>query len=141
VTEARAIRRLMVRHPPLNNQRAVALFLQMGYYDAAVKRLIVAYRERAAAVCDALRKHLPQFQFEPPTGGTALWTAGPQSLSMDTVARAGYARGLLMDPGAIFFEDAAPPRHFGRLGYCSISVDQIEPGIRLFADLVRDCSG
>jgi len=141
VTEARAMRRLMVRHPPLNNQRAVALFLQMGYYDAAVKRLITAYRERAAAVCDSLRKYLPEFHFEPPTGGAALWAEGPESLSMDTVARAGYARGLLMDPGAIFFEDAAPPRHFGRLGYCSIGVDQIEPGIRLFAELVHECGG
>jgi GntR family transcriptional regulator/MocR family aminotransferase len=141
VTEARAMRRLVVRHPPLNNQRAVALFLQMGYYDAAVKRLIIAYRERAAAVCDALRKHVPQFRFQPPTGGAALWAEGPDTISMDAVARAGHKRGLLMDSGAIFFEDAAPPQHFGRLGYCSIGVDQIEPGIRLFAEIVRERSG
>lgn len=141
VTEARAMRRLMVRHPPLNNQRAVALFLQMGYYDAAVKRLVTAYRERAAALGDALHRHLPQFCFQPPTGGAALWAEGPEALSMDEVARAGYARGLLMDPGAIFYEDSAPPQNFGRLGYCSIGVDQIDPGIRLLADLVRDVSG
>lgn len=137
VTEARAIRRLMVRHPPLNNQRTVALFLQMGYYDAAVKRLIQAYRERAETLSAALRTHLPHFTFEPPTGGAALWAAGPKRISMNVVARAAFARQLLMDPGSTFFEASDPPENFVRLGYCSIGVERIEPGIRLLAELVR----
>jgi len=141
IAEARALRRLMVRHPPLNNQRAVALFLQMGYYESAVKRLISAYRERAAMLCESLRKHLPQWHFQAPTGGAALWAEGPENVSMTDVARAASSRGLLMDAGAIFFEHTAPPLHFGRLGYCSIGADQIEPGIRLLAEIVRECGG
>jgi len=138
IREARAMRRIMVRHPPLNNQRAVALFLQMGYYDTAVKRLIAAYRERASALAAALRAHLPEFEFHPPTGGAALWAAGPEALSMNELARAAFAKRLLMDPGSTFFEDASPPQHFVRLGYCSIGVDRIEPGIRLLAELVKE---
>ncbi len=138
ITEARATRRLMVRHPPLNNQRAVALFLQMGYYDTAVKRLIAAYRERASVLSESLRLHLPHFQFQPPTGGAALWAAGSKKISMDSVARAGFRKGLLMDPGSTFFEDSAPPQNFVRLGYCSIGTGQIDPGIRLLADIVRE---
>ena len=39
IREARAMRRLMLRHPPANNQRSAALFLAMGYHDALLRRL------------------------------------------------------------------------------------------------------
>ena len=35
VAELRALRRFMLRHPPANNQRAVALFLSLGHHEAA----------------------------------------------------------------------------------------------------------
>ena len=34
--ELRALRRFMLRHPPANNQRAVALFLSLGHHEALV---------------------------------------------------------------------------------------------------------
>ncbi|MDZ7747662.1 MAG: PLP-dependent aminotransferase family protein [Halofilum sp. (in: g-proteobacteria)] len=39
IREARALRRLMLRHPPANNQHAVALFLSLGHHDALVQRM------------------------------------------------------------------------------------------------------
>ena len=35
IAEARALRRLMLRHPPANNQRTAALFLARGHYDSS----------------------------------------------------------------------------------------------------------
>ena len=46
IHEARALRRLMVRHAPNNNQRTVALFLSLGHHDALIRRLHRAYRSR-----------------------------------------------------------------------------------------------
>ncbi|MEE9375322.1 MAG: PLP-dependent aminotransferase family protein, partial [Rhizobiaceae bacterium] len=46
IDEMRALRRLMVRHPPTNNQRSSAFFLSLGYYDVFVRKLNRAYRER-----------------------------------------------------------------------------------------------
>ena len=89
IAEARALRRLTVRHPPTNNQRAVALFLQLGHHDAAIKRLIAAYRERAAAIGEGLRRYLPEAEFHPPSGGAVLWAEGPRGISMDAVAATG----------------------------------------------------
>jgi GntR family transcriptional regulator/MocR family aminotransferase len=137
IAEARAMRRLTVRHPPANNQRTVALFLQLGHHDAAIKRLIAAYRDRAAAIGEGLRAYLPEVRFNPPTGGAALWAEGPAGVSMEAVAMAGAQQGLLFDPGAVFFDHPVPPENFFRLGYSSIPVDRIEPGIRLLAQLIR----
>src|SRR5690606_18419439 len=46
IREARALRRLMLRHPPANNQRTVALFLARGHHDSLMRRLSHAYRDR-----------------------------------------------------------------------------------------------
>lgn len=49
IREARAMRRLMLRHPAANNQRSAALFLAMGYHDALLRRLRRACAERSEA--------------------------------------------------------------------------------------------
>src|SRR4029077_9255387 len=38
IAEARALRRLTLRHPPANNQRTAALFLARGHYDSLLRR-------------------------------------------------------------------------------------------------------
>ena len=60
IDEARALRRLMLRHPPANNQNAVAHFLALGHHDSLVHRLAHAYRQRWEAMDNALKEHLPE---------------------------------------------------------------------------------
>ncbi|MCH8036994.1 MAG: PLP-dependent aminotransferase family protein, partial [Proteobacteria bacterium] len=60
IQEARLLRRLILRHPPSNNQRTVALFISGGYYDSLIHRLQRVYRERWEAMGEALSRHLPQ---------------------------------------------------------------------------------
>jgi GntR family transcriptional regulator / MocR family aminotransferase len=137
IAEVRAMRRLTVRHPPVNNQRAIALFLQLGYYHAGIKRLIAAYRNRAAALAEGLRAHLPEMVFELPTGGSALWAEGPPRISFDAVVKPAGAKGLLFDPGSVFFDQPDPPENFVRLGYSSIALESINPGIQMLARTLR----
>jgi len=59
IEEARAMRRLMVRHPPSINQRTVALFLSLGHYDTLVRRMHRVLRERWEIMGEALHRHLP----------------------------------------------------------------------------------
>ena len=59
IREMRALRRLMVRHPPTNNQRSTAFFLSFGYYDVFMRRLHRVYHERWTEMGNALEHHLP----------------------------------------------------------------------------------
>jgi GntR family transcriptional regulator/MocR family aminotransferase len=139
VAEARAIRRMTVRHPPANNQRALATFLALGYHDVGVRRLLRSYRERAGVLTDALRRHLPQLRFEPPTGGSSLWALAPEGIDIDNVARHALRRGVVVDAGAVFWRGVRRvPRNGLRLGYASIPLDRIEPGIRELARAFAD---
>lgn len=137
VAEARALRRLMVRHAPNNNQRTAALFLSLGHHDTLIRRLHRAYRTRWEIMGDALKKHLPDASRVPSFGGTSFWVKGPQGLDSDELGRTAAAKGVLIEPGHITFGAADAPRNFYRLAFSSIAEQKIEPGIRILSDLVR----
>lgn len=139
IAEARALRRLMLRHPPTNNQRTLALFLALGHHDSLLRRLRHAFRERWEVMGTALRRHLPTCTVHQTTGGTAYWVAAPANLDTAVVAQAAAKRGVLIEPGAVHFM-AKAPSHYFRLGFSSIPVNRIEPGIRILGEIIDDCS-
>ena len=136
IDEARALRRLMLRHPPGNNQRTAALFLAAGHYDALIHRLHRAYHSRWRTMGQALSRHLPGWSRMPSFGGTSYWVGGPPDLDADALAVEAQEEGILIEPGAIHFDGEAPPKNHFRLGFSSISEDRIEPGIARLAELV-----
>ncbi len=138
IKEARALRRLMIRHPAANNQRTIAMFLADGHHDALLRRLCNVYRERLAAAVTAMVKHLPEFSVNLTAGGTALWVRGPKQIDMAAVGAAAMKRGVVIEPGAVHFMDQPGPANFFRLGVSSIPTEKIEPGIKLLAETVRE---
>ncbi len=140
IREARALRDLMVRHPPADNQYAAALFLSLGYHDALVRRLGNVLKERWQATREALDVHLPGSARSPTLGGTAYWVTGPDTLDARELEHVAAAQGILIEPGDANFTGTNPPSNYFRLGYSSIATEKIAPGIARLADLVRQCS-
>lgn len=138
VAEARALRRLMVRHAPNNNQRTAALFLALGHHDTLIRRLHRAYRTRWESMGEALQRHLPNASRIPTFGGTSFWVKGPPRLDSEVLARKAAEQGILIEPGRINFGAADPPRNFFRLAFSSIDEKHIEPGIRLLAQKIAE---
>jgi GntR family transcriptional regulator/MocR family aminotransferase len=136
IKELRALRRLMVRHTPNNNQRAVALFLSLGYHDALIARLERAYKVRWEEMRDALASYLPNSSRMPTFGGSSYWVTGPQGLECDALAREALEAGLILEPGRIYFAGEQASSRYFRLGFSSIDSKQIEPGIKLLAELI-----
>ena len=87
IKEARALRRLMVRHPAANNQRSVALFLERGYHDSLIMNITRNYQTRWRAMDEALTKHLPESHNLPTFGGSCFWVKGPEGLDADELRR------------------------------------------------------
>ncbi|HED12893.1 MAG TPA: PLP-dependent aminotransferase family protein [Gammaproteobacteria bacterium] len=137
IREARALRRLMIRHPPSNNQRAVALFLAIGHFDSLLHRLNLSYQSRWQAMGDALDRFLPDASSIPTFGGTAYWVKGPQELDARELQQQASAQGILIEPGDIYFMKEPAPTNFFRLGYSSIATEKITEGIRRLAELIH----
>jgi GntR family transcriptional regulator/MocR family aminotransferase len=136
IREARALRRLMLRHPASNNQRTVAMFLADGHYDGLLRRLSHAYRDRLAETRAALEQYLPDFQAVKTSGGSALWIKGPPGLDMQAVETAALQRGVVIESGAVHFLRDTERSSYFRLGVSSIQIDRIEPGIKILAEVI-----
>jgi GntR family transcriptional regulator/MocR family aminotransferase len=133
IAELRALRRFMLRHPPANNQRAVALFLSLGHHEALVRRLSTAFEERRKRLAQAIGAFLPEWRSTAPAGGTSLWLEGPRGTDARRLAESAAARGVIIEPGDRFFDQQPHPPHYLRLGISSIALQHIEPGIRELA--------
>lgn len=137
IDEARALRRLILRHPPTMVQRQTALFLALGHHDAMIHRLHRSFRERWEAMDHALQTHLPASAVRPGFGGTAFWVRGPESLDAERLAEDARAEGVLIEPGRVMWLQPDKPRNYFRLGFSSLPADRIEPGIRILSDLIH----
>ncbi len=137
IRELRGIRRLNLRHPTAYMQRAFALFLSLGHYDALMRRLSAAHRERAQVLAAALARHLPELRPVPVAGGSSCWVEGPAWLDAERLSREAEKAGVLIEPGAVFFDAQTPPQNCFRLGFSSIPKERIEAGVQRLAGVVR----
>ncbi len=135
VAELRALRRLMLRHPPGNNQRAAALFLANGHFDVLVRRIHRTYRDRWQIMGSALDEHLPGWSAPPGFGGSAYWLTGPEGFDSRELAVQALTKGVIIEPGDPFFADpTAGVRHL-RLGFSSIPAERIAEGVEVLSKL------
>src|SRR5690606_5400436 len=119
IAELRALRRFMLRHPPANNQRAVALFLSLGHHEALVRRLSAAFEERRKRLIHAISAFLPDCRPTDSAGGTSLWLEGPRGTDARALATAAASRSVIIEPGDRFFDRSEQPTRFMRLGFSS----------------------
>ena len=136
IREARALRRLMLRHPPTNAQRTAALFLQLGHHDAMILRLRRVYGERWKVIGEAIERHLPGLRRMPSHGGSSVWLQGPEGLDADVLALRALALGVVIEAGSAFFADRPAKKNCFRLGFSSIETEKIEAGVKVIAGLV-----
>ncbi|MBL8380044.1 MAG: PLP-dependent aminotransferase family protein [Burkholderiales bacterium] len=131
IRELRALRRLIMRHVPANNLHTASLFIAQGHHDAFIRKLNVTYRERRAVLDGAVAKHLPLFHVMPSQGGSGAWIKGPDGLDCRHLTERCAARGVLIEPGDVFFSKSGhgSQAHF-RLGYSAIHGNQIDAGVQ-----------
>ena len=140
IEEARALRRLMFRHPPGNNQRLVAQFLAMGHHNTLIGRLHRTYSTRWQLMKKALNTHLPGWAQDSGFGGTAIWIRGPNWLDSKFLAERALEYGVIIESGHVFY--ASPPQkcNYFRLGFSSIPTERIEPGVKALAQAAKSIS-
>lgn len=136
IEEARALRRLMLRHPPTVNQRQTALFLSLGHHDALIHRMHREFRIRWEAMDHALQHYLPESATRPGFGGTSFWVRGPDKLDAHDLAKRAKSEGVLIEPGRVHFLGRERPKNYFRLAFSSLPTERIEPGIRILSDLI-----
>ena len=134
IREARALRALVLRHPPGHIQRTAAYFLSLGHYDAQINRMRKAYRARRDVMETAIRDAgLTPAGADVP-GGSSFWMRAPAGTDTRALASRLHAHGVLIEPGDVFFARTPAPTEYYRLAYSSIPPERIPEGIALIAE-------
>ncbi|MBN9325055.1 MAG: PLP-dependent aminotransferase family protein, partial [Delftia acidovorans] len=136
IRELRALRRLMLRHPPLNNRRVAALFIGLGHYRTHLHRVAGVLLERARILDELLPRHLPSCRWSRGPGSTNYWVSCPDGADAARLAEAALAEGVVIEPGNIFSANEDSTRHCFRLGFSSIRTDRIEAGMERLGSVV-----
>ena len=141
ITEARKLRRLQVKHPPLNNQRAAAFFLSLGHYDAFMMHTHRIFSERWKALREALSLYLLHFvESTVSQGGTSIWIQGPEEIDLEVLIKEAARRGILIEPVSHYYATSAAPENYFRMGISSIPLDKIREGAQMLSELIHDLS-
>jgi GntR family transcriptional regulator/MocR family aminotransferase len=131
ITEVRALRRLMYRHPPVNIQRQLALFLSLGYYDTYLRKLRIINSSKLQRMVESVEQHIPHMLTAETVakGSTSIWLEAPDGVNTEEVSWLAARKSILIEPGAVHFTTKNPPQNFFRLGFSAIEAHKIEPGI------------
>ncbi|MBL0090425.1 MAG: PLP-dependent aminotransferase family protein [Ideonella sp.] len=138
IAELRRLRHAMVRHPSTFLQQAYALFLSLGHHESHARRVNNAMQERLAAVAQALRLDLPDFEFRVPQGGASVWVRAPAWVDASELGLIARRHGVLIEAGEVFFVQPPYPCPYFRLRLSSIQASQIPAGIRALALAVAE---
>jgi GntR family transcriptional regulator/MocR family aminotransferase len=138
ISELKKLRKMVMRNPPLNNQRAVAFFLSLGYYDAYMMHLHKIFFDRWLTLREALNIYLPNcIDTGPIQGGTAYWITGSKQLDGEYLRQKAAEKGILIEPVKRYFTSSDHPENCFRLGITSIPNDKIREGVSKLAELIH----
>ncbi len=126
-------------HTPSFNQRMVAEVLKDGFIDRHVPTIRALYKTQRDAMLHALEKNLAGtgVQWNTPDGGMFLWVKLPQGMNATEMLPKAVARNVAYVPGAAFYSGTAQ-NHTLRLSFVTATVEQINTGIALLAQTIRE---
>ncbi|TCD48253.1 PLP-dependent aminotransferase family protein [Chlorobium sp. N1] len=115
--------------------------IRSGMMEGYVERVQSEYRDRARAMTDALRRHLPDYvEWSEPRGGFYIWLTLPEGADAARVLEKAIEAGTVFVTGSTFDPEGVR-RNTMRLSYCNNTPEEIERGIPLIAEAIRECCG
>ncbi|MEP6065380.1 MAG: PLP-dependent aminotransferase family protein, partial [Paracoccaceae bacterium] len=137
IQEVKAIRRSMMRHPPILVQEAMAHFIASGALDAHLRKMERRYRSRWEITRNALLEFLPDVKVQASQGGTCFWLTGPAEINSTRLAHNLKARGVLIDDGSVFFSNPQQGLRNFRIGFAALPKAKIRDGVKIIAEEIQ----
>ncbi len=137
IARARELRLALLRHPPGHVMRTTANFLRLGHYDAMIRRMRSTYARRREVMARAIEAEGLTVAAAARFGGSSFWMRAPEGVDTERLALELRADGVLIEPGAPFFDGPAPPTNTYRIAYSSIAAERIPEGIARIARAIE----
>ena len=136
IKEAKALRRLMIRHIPANNQRSVALFIGLGHYHNMFTKIQKTNKERWGLINEKINIE-PLLSCTPTLGGSSFWIRIPKSLDSEKLSNKLLSKGVAVRSGKTHFLEEDAPSNYLHLGYSAIDTNKINKGMDIIIDEIK----
>ncbi len=128
-------------HTSTFNQALAAQYLEGGYLEKQVPKIIDLYRPKQAAMLSAIMAHLPQeFACAPSDGGMFLWVTGPKGFDMIRLYYKAIENGVAFVPGKFFFTDENEGIETMRLNYTMADTATIDLAVKKLGQTIQQIS-
>jgi len=138
IKQARALRGLMIRHPPLVAQHTAALFIGFGHHDALMRRVRPVLEDRWHVMLESLGKYLPDIRRYATFGGTSILLQAPEHINTNDLAFRLQEKGVIIEACSPCFSKPDAGNNYFRLGLSTIATDRIDKGIRLILETLNE---
>ncbi len=126
--------------PPLT-QRALAIFIEQGWWHAHIRRMLPRYRERRDALLQAMERFFPAgVSWTRPEGGFACWVSLPANIAVPELYMSAIARGVAFTPGPVFSATPEPQPHL-RLCFSAEPPERLADAVAILGGLLRERGG
>ncbi|MCE1252622.1 MAG: PLP-dependent aminotransferase family protein [Anaerolineae bacterium] len=118
-------------------QRALDAYINVGRYEACLRRARSVYGRRRQAMLTALARTMPRgVTWSSPAGGLFIWLKLPEPLTADDLFVRASAAHVIYTPGSLFTPTGAPSPWL-RLNFALHPPPLIESGVQRLADVIR----
>jgi GntR family transcriptional regulator/MocR family aminotransferase len=137
IKEARALRRLMIRHVPANNQRSVALFIGLGHYHNMFTKIQKTNKERWGLINEKINNE-PLLSCTPTLGGSTFWIKIPESIDSENLCKTLLSKDVAVRSGNTHFYQDEVPKNYLHLGYSAIDTNKIDKGLDIIIQTIKE---
>jgi GntR family transcriptional regulator/MocR family aminotransferase len=136
IKEVKALRRLMIRHIPANNQRSVALFIGLGHYHNMFTKIQKTNKERWGLINEKINNE-PLLSCTPTLGGSTFWIEILAPIDSDKLCKNLLGKGVAVRSGNTLFSGDNSPTNYLHLGYSAIDTNKIDKGLDLIIKEIK----
>jgi len=123
-------------------QRALEAYVNVGRYQAYLRRSSQIFRKRRDIMVDAIHRYLPaDVSFDQPKGGLFIWLCLPKVVSAEELLPVACKEGVSFVPGNYFFVDSTSDEEWIRLNFASQPEGDIGEGIKRLSRAIRMLGG
>ncbi|MBQ7982652.1 MAG: PLP-dependent aminotransferase family protein, partial [Clostridia bacterium] len=126
-------------HTNIFFQMICAEFMDRFDMDAHIEGIRALYRSKCNRMLEALDREMPDcVKYTRPEGGLFLWCTLPEDFDVAEFINRAKEQLVFVVTGAAFNCDMSAPTHSFRLNYSMPSDENIDRGIKILADIIRD---
>ena len=119
------------------------LYMQKGHFMKHIEAMRDIYKVKHAAMLEALDKYMsdiPGVYWSKPKGGFFVWLVLPETVDCDQLFDKAIEHKVVYVRGSAFFADGQG-KNTARLNFSQPKVEDIDKGIKILADVIKETMG